>query len=775
MLPQVAVPPMRLKPQVFRSLVCPQGLALGTLLCTASPAAAQETTPKTQNSTEDLAEVVVEASRNAPAYKAESVSSPKFTQPLRDIPQSITVIPQAVIQEQGATSLRDVLRNVPGISMQAGEGGGGPAGDNLSIRGFTARSDIFVDGIRDTAGGGYSRDPFNIEQVEVAKGPASANSGRGSTGGSINLSTKTPQLNPFYRGESGLGSDHYFRSTLDINVPLWVNPGGAQAVAAGKSPAGKEPVPSAGPERSGSAFRLNAMYHDAGIPGRDEVNNQRWGAAPSLAFGIGADSRLILTYMHLYQDNVPDYGLPWVPRTSTNPLLPPGVPPVEFNNFYGLLSRDHEFITTDLGTAIFEHDFSNTVTFRTALRYGRNDRDSITTAPRFANVNTSTTVNRQFQSRDQLDETVGIQSDIRWDFQTGGLKHQLVAGTEAARDDSRNDVRVSSTGVNPSTSLYDPNPWDPYTGVISYNGSYTSTTSGTLAFYLFDTVELNKKWTASGGLRWDSFDVDYENRSAAPALTLTELQQDVSDVSFRAALNYKPTETGTLYLGYGTSFNPSTEGLTYIAPPSGTNSTASLLDADPETSRTLELGGKWDLIEEKLALTAAVFRTEKTNARTTDPADPTIVLLTGEQVVQGFEIGFSGAITDSWRLIGGYTYLDSEVTQSANAAEVGNEVSNTPEHSFSLWTIHDLPAGFQAGAGAQYTGARYNNANTDTRQRAGGYFTVDAMISYQINDNISLRLNGYNLFDRDYIDRVGGGHFIPGAGRSVSLTASFNF
>jgi outer membrane receptor for monomeric catechols len=244
----------------------PEGLAVtGTLLAlgqlaaqTAAPAEKKEEGQKTE---EELAEIVVEANKERALYKPENLKSPKFTKPVRDIPQTLTVVPEELIKEQNATNLRDVLRNVPGISMQAGEGGGGPAGDNLSIRGFAARSDIFVDGLRDTAGGGYSRDPFNLEQVEVAKGPASTNAGRGSTGGSINLSSKTPKLDSRYDIMLSGGTDNFTRGTFDVNQSI--------------------------PNLNGVAFRLNGMYHEQDIPGRDFVENERWGIAPSIAFGLG--------------------------------------------------------------------------------------------------------------------------------------------------------------------------------------------------------------------------------------------------------------------------------------------------------------------------------------------------------------------------------------------------------------------------------------------------------------------------------------------------------
>ena len=258
-----------------------------------------------------MPEVVVRGQQDASAYRAETVALPKYTEPLLNVPQTITVVPQAVIQEQGATTLRDVLRNVPGISIQAGEGGV-PAGDNLSIRGFNARTDLFIDGVRDI--GGYSRDSFNFEQVEVVKGPASAYSGRGSTGGSINIETKTPRQNAFYRGEAGVGTDNYKRFTIDLNQPilaLWPKP------SLSTTSSGKELKPIAPTESEPTvAVRLNAMWTESDIADRDEAGGRRWGVAPSISFGLGTPTVFTFTYMHMDQDNVPDYGIPWVAATN---------------------------------------------------------------------------------------------------------------------------------------------------------------------------------------------------------------------------------------------------------------------------------------------------------------------------------------------------------------------------------------------------------------------------------------------------------------------------
>jgi len=745
--------PAQLSPNLrFNSL--PDGLAVtGTLLALgqlAAPALAQDEKKEEDKKPEELSELVVDANQEKKLYKPERLQSPKVTQPLRDVAKTITVIPEEVIQQQGSSNLRDVLRNVPGISMQAGEGGGGPAGDNLSIRGFSARSDIFVDGMRDTAGGGYSRDPFNMEQVEVTKGPSSTTTGRGSTGGSINIVTKNPKLENAYNLMLGGGTDDYFRGTFDVNQTI--------------------------PNVNGVAVRLNGLYHTQNIPGRDYVENERWGIAPSIAVGLGTDTRFTLNYMHLDQDNVPDYGIPWVARTSTNPQLPPGRPPVSYDTFYGNLNRDYEETITDILTGTFEHDFNENLKLRSTLRYGRNDRDGVVTAPRFASVNTSPTLNQQFQSRDQVDDAIYSQTDLRYDFNTGTVEHNLVAGVEFGREESINYGRAAFNNNGPApvpqTNLWFPNPF----GMPSFpvrTGAFTETTSDTAAIYLFDTVKLNDCWEINGGLRGDSYDVDYLARNVAG--DLFPLQRDDSMLSYQGSITYKPVKEGSIYLAYGTSFNPSTENLTYIAAPTATNNTLSLFQADPEENETLEFGAKWEFFDEKLLLSSAVFRTDKKNARTSDPVNPAIVTLTGEQVVKGFEFGFTGQITEQWSIIGGYTYLDGEVKESAVPVEVGSDLSNTPENSFSLWTVYELPKGIEVGVGTQFVDSRFNNNNQNTRQTAPSFTIFNAMVGYQVTDNLHLQLNVDNLTDEDYIDRVGGGHFIPGWGRSAVLSATMTF
>jgi catecholate siderophore receptor len=723
--------------------------ALGTLLslghATAEPAvattAATEPPPSEENP-QKLTDLIVEAARGS-LYKTEKLQTPKTTVPLRDIPQTVTVIPEAVIKEQGATSLRDILKNVPGISMQAGEGGV-PNGDNLSIRGFNARTDLFVDGVRDF--GGYSRDPFNLEQVEVTKGPSSSNGGRGSTGGAVNLGSKMPTLKNRYELMLGGGTDQYGRATFDANQTI--------------------------PGIEGAALRVNGMVHTQDVPGRDEVSQERWGIAPTIAFGLATDTRFTLGFFHLDQENVPDNGVPFVPRTGNNTGLPPGIPNVDFDNWYGLLSRDYEDIQTSMLTGILEHDFNDDLKLRNTTRYGITDRDSIATAPRFDNSGADAADVRRtdWKSRDQTDTIFANQTNLRFDFETGTVKHELVSGIEISRETSRNYGRKDLNGGGPNTDLEFPNPRQPYIPNIVRDGAVTDTIADSMALYAFDTLKLGEHWQLSGGLRWDSFNVDYTSRSSTGAVT--RLQRDDQMLSYRAAVTYKPTESGSIYLGYGTSFNPSAEGLTLGNTATATNN----LNTDPEQNCTLELGTKWDLFDDKLSLTAALFRTDKTNARTEDPADATdIVVLQGEQRVQGFELGLTGEITESWHLLGGYTWLDSEIRESKNPLEVGNELMNTPEHSFNLWSVHTLPGGFEVGGGVQFTGDRFNNNNRNTRQTAQDFLLFDAMISYKLNEHVTFRLNSYNLADEDYADRLGGGHFVPGTGRSFVFSTNITF
>jgi catecholate siderophore receptor len=675
------------------------------------------------------------ASESVEVMAATRTASPKYTEPLRDVPQTITVIPQALMEAQSATTLRDVLRNVPGITIQAGEGGT-PAGDQMAIRGFSARTDIFIDGVRDF--GGYSRDAFNLEQVEVTKGPASATSGRGSTGGSVNMVSKTPSLQATKALSLSGGNAAYKRGTLDVNQPL--------------------------SGLGGAGIRLNAMWQNAGTPGRDVVENTRWGVAPSIAIGLRTPTRLTASYFRLAQDGIPDYGVPWVPATN----VPLGqyanqAPPVDFSNFYGMRNRDYEKTTTDLGTVVASHDFGGAVTLRNQVRYGVTNRDSLITAPRFVS-NTSTDIRRtDWKSRDQTDIIAANQLDATARFRTGAVTHAMVAGVDLSREIDENRTRVETGPAAPDTDLFHPNPDDQYVGGLAPNGARTKGTARSVAAYAFDTVKLGSRWELTGGARWDSFNIRYDSVAATGVNTPFERTDDM--VSWRGGAVFKPKPNGSVYLGAGTSFNPSAEGLSL---------SAATVNLAPEQTRNYEAGTKWDLPRRRLSLNAAIFSTEKTNARTPgiNPGDPPTVLA-GKQRVRGVEAGAAGRLSSRWEIYGGYAFMSSRIRASNTQSELDNDLTLTPRHTFNLWSTFRLPWDTTVGGGVQFMDAVFRNTLNTTE--VPSYTVISAMAAKDISRQLTLRINANNLADAHYVDRVGGGHFIPGAGRSASLTVGFKF
>jgi catecholate siderophore receptor len=658
--------------------------------------------------------------------KAPAVSSPKFTQPVLDTPRTVTVIPDEVFLAQGATTLRDVLRNTPGITFQAGEGGGGLPGDTFSMRGFSSGNDITVDGVRDI--GAYSRDAFNLEQVEVVKGPSSAVSGRGSTGGSINLVSKTPKANAFTRVSGAAGTDSYSRSTVDANMPITAF--------------------------ADSAFRINAMFGASDVAGRDVVHNSTWGVAPSLAFGIGKPTRFTLSYQHVTQDNVPDYGLPWAAFGAN--------PEIDQSNFYGLENYDYEDIQSDLANALFERDLNSGWVLRNLSRWGSNDRDSAITAPR--------PPNRQLQRRTMELSQLANQTSLNGSVTAGGMRHDLAIGLEIGREGTKS-YNAAQTTNQPQTDINNPDPdQDPFGPMPANLGNPSETNLDLVALYAFDTIQLSPKWELTGGARFDSVDVDYEllNRTNG---VVTNLARQDEMLSWSAGAVYKPRANASVYASFGTSFNPSVDAGTVGAALSDAPTSVNSINLDPEKTENLEVGAKVELGGGRAIITGALFRTTKTNARTRSATTEPFVL-SGEQQVDGVEIGVNGQLTDRWSVLAGYSHLKSEFSRSNNPLEQGTQLAFTPENSFNVWTDYRINK-ISVGGGVQYMDSVFRNA-TNTAE-VPSYWLAGAMAAYDVTSSLTLRLNANNLMNEEYVDRVGGGHYIPGAGRSLMLTAELGF
>lgn len=704
-------------------------LAPRLALCLAALPALAQSAPAPQADTPDQALPEVKVKAKKPDYKPEVTPTPKLTQPLLDTPQSITVVPKAVIQDQGVTTLRDTLRNVAGISLAAGEGGS--QGDNLTLRGFTARNDIYLDGMRDF--GSYYRDAFDYDQVEVLKGPSSMMFGRGSTGGVINQATKTPTLKQGAEASLQAGTDDTRRMTADINTPF-----GAHA-----------------------ALRFNLVSQDGDVAGRDMAENRRTGFAPSVVFGLGTDTRIKFDYFHLSENDIPDYGVPWV---FDKPAA------VDMSNYYGFKDANFLRATVDQWTVKVEHDFNDAFSIRDQVRYAHDKRDAQITEAKILTTTTPGTPIDQIQvTRNQIavssiETMLWNQLDFTFRAGTGSIRNTLVAGVEGGRETS-DPIRYTWTGV-PNTSLALPNEHQPFAGTSALR-SQVRTVADSLAGYAMDTLSLGDKWEFTGGLRWDRFKADY-SQSVAPGAVQLDHTDEMTSV--RSAIVFKPVASGSIYLSYGTSFNPSAESLSL---------SASTSDLSPEKNRTFEAGTKWDLLGGRLTLSGAIYRLQKLNARVPDPANSALNILGGDQRVDGAEIEVVGHITQAWQVYSGYAFAESEVTSTTLINTQGNPLANAPKHTFNLWTTYDVTETLTFGGGTNFVSDRVAsstlNAFTYQLQTAPGYWTFSAMAKYRLSPRFDVQANVANLGNRSYFDLLHPGHVVPGAGRTlyVSLNARF--
>jgi catecholate siderophore receptor len=686
---------------------------------------------------ESVIEIYLRSADTSVDVTAESKqlpSSPKFTQDVIDTPQTIDAVSQKTMSEHGVTTLRDALRNVAGISLAAGEGGA--QGDNLTIRGFTARNDIFLDGMRDF--GSYYRDPFDLDTVQVLQGPSSMLFGRGSTGGVVEQETKQPEPNKFVAGDLQFGSDLTRRITADINAPVHSLP-------------------------AGSAFRLNLMGHDSQVAGRDIAKNRRFGVAPSLAIPLSPNLQLTLNYLHEAADDTPDYGIPWLFNAPA---------PVPRNNYYGFrhgnfLRTDVDVFTTTLNAQLAPH-----LRLHEQVRYANYGRDVRITEPRIAaNTPLTTPVDRLTVTRNQIavnstETFLQNQTDLVADFRTGFLSHTIVTGIEGGRETS-SPTRYAFTGV-PTTKLLDPNENQSFAGTSKAN-SKVHTTALDAGAYAIDTVKIGNRWQMSGGLRWDCFGVDYL-QSVAPAVPLNRVD---NMVSWRGAVLFKPAQNGSIYFDAGTSFNPSAESLALSVATAFTS---------PEKNLTFEIGSKWEFPQHHLSLRASIFRTNKTNAREPDPNNPLVNALGGSQRVNGLEFEASGHITRRWEVQSSYALLASRVTDSKYyPAAIGAPLANVPRNTLSIWSTYETHWRLEFGGGAQFVGARSASSTipydptTGLLRQVAGYWTFNSMASYRVSERIALQANMINLTNNYYIDQVLSGHIVPGAARSILTAIKFKF
>jgi len=715
----------------------PLQTALLLALTLPATAQAQGTSPSGDNATSQtkpktLTSVHVTGSVIGNDYTADSSTvGAKVPTSLRDIPQTVVVVNRDLLDAQGATSLQDALRNVPGITLGAAEGG--QIGNNINLRGFTARTDIYLDGFRDP--GQYYRDVFDLDAVEVLKGPSSMLFGRGSTGGVINQVTKEPELKPFGTLSATIGTSDRYRLTGDINQPL----------------------------SDTSAARLNIYGQDMHST-RDVLNNRDGGLAPSLRFGIGTPTQITLSALLQRNHDMPEYGLPPINGRPAQ---------VNLKNWYGL-TDDRTIQSVNAFNARLEHVFSDNVNLRTQLQYSQYKTDARETAANTVVTAGGVTLNRtlgnptnlplqdlyvQLASHDRVlhDKLLDSQTDLTTKFDTGSWRHTLITGVELARETYNNQTYTRS-GL-PLISLLDPAYVATPGNVKTTTGNYAQSTGKTAAVYVNDTIRFSDQWMVVAGVRRDRFDAHISNTISAPAYA----QQTVSFTSVRGGVIYQPSEKQSYYLSYGTSFNPVLEQLTL------TNGTQNL---SPSKNRSYEIGGKWNLLDDMLAINAAVYRLEQTNARTqTSSGEYT---LDGNIRVRGAELGVVGHLTKHWQIFSGYNYMDGEIVKARDGTQ-GNVPANTPRHTFTTWSTYTFAEHWEAGGGSTYMSQRYA-ANTN-KTSVGGYTRWDATVAYH-QPSYDIRLNVLNLTNKRYFDAVipsDGGRAVPGIGRTALATFTYKF
>ena len=695
------------------------GLALA-LACgiAAHPARGEEA----REPTPGVEELEVRAPSNP--YKVDRTSLSRLPGLLQDTPQSITVVPEALIEAQGATSLRDALRNVSGIGLNAGEGGA--QGDDFTLRGYNAKNDIYVDGIRDA--GSFFRDSFNLEAVEVFKGPTSTYFGRGSTGGVVNQVSKSPRLDPGYSGVVSLGDASFRRATFDVNQPV------------GDS----------------TAVRVNAVGQYAELVDRDEVEVDRRGLAASFATGIGTPTQWTLSYLFQEEDNVPDYGLPYIDGRPAR---------VSRETFFGDGDTDFEKTRVHVGTLRLDRELGDRASLRSTVRYSHTDRRAAPTAPRPCSPGqaaclgaTAAGIRRNVPERDATESILSHQTDVTTRLRTGALRHTLTGGYEVSIE------RFSLTRFDnggPFSIGLDPRAVDPAVPVPERSvRSRSLTTALATGLFVSDQIALSEQLDLVLGLRLDTFHARVESEPN----TVPDLDQEDRALSHRIGLVYKPTPSQSYYASYGTSFNPSAESLTLRERDEGT---------DPEESRSFELGAKLSLLEGALDVQGALFRIEKTDAREVDPVSG-LSELSGSNQVSGVEVGLIGRLIPGWTVFAGYTFLDAETEDALDPATEGNQLGRVPRHSATFWTqVSLMQDRLEIGGGPTYVSHRFSNdANTN---RIDGYVRWDAAISYRLSENVQVRMNVQNLADRELFESTSGGHAVPAAGRTVVVSTAFAF
>lgn len=677
-----------------------------------------------------LPEVSVSVSKEAEEkFRAESTSvATKTETDLRDVPQSVSVVTEELIKSQRAFNLRDALRNVSGLSIAAGEGG--RTGDSITLRGYAASSDMYLDGVKDN--GQYNRDTFFIERAEVLKGASSVMFGRGSTGGVINQVSKQADGKDRLESNISYGTDDFKRVTIDAGTAL----------------------------NDAVAVRLNALWQDA-ESFRDENFVEREGLAPSVKFTFNENTSLTLNYLYQHESGFFDYGVPMFRGRPAD---------VSISKFYGFEDDNLQHYVTNIASATFSHAFSDSFSVKNTLRYGDYYRKYRSVLISSINQNAATATYSQ-SLRDSHQQNLINQTDFVLNTPLFGMPNTLAFGVEFGKEDF--DFRQNNSTGSRTVSIFDPVFASSWGAGLATDFSTPNTNrrveAKTKAFYVQDQLEITKQWKLLAGIRYDDFESD-QTDLVTPANNVFDTS--AQEWSPRVGLVWQPTVTQSYYVSYGESFNPFVEQF-------GLVDDASEAGVDPESNRNIEVGAKWDLLDGRLSLTSAIYRLEKDNARSTNNG---ITSLSGKQRTDGFELGLAGEIASNWDISAAYAYMDAEVVDSASTttgAVSGNTIGlegmtaqNVPRHSGTIWTTYKFLDHWEIGGGLYAVGSRY----TDTVEevKLPGYVRLDGVLAYH-QPKYDVQLNVYNLLDKRYYESGQTRSALPGVPLSGMLTLTVHY
>ncbi|ACB93894.1 TonB-dependent receptor [Beijerinckia indica] len=742
-------------------------VGLASLMLGGGAATAQESTNLA------LEQIEVEAgnaSNNGSAYNPRSTGLDRLPEPILDTAQSINVIPQQLLRDQQTTTMVEALRNVPGISINSAEGG--TQGDNINIRGFSARNDIYRDGIREPAW--YSRDSFSVENIDVYKGPSSFIFGRGSTGGVINVVSKLPVFTNFTDFSLSGNTAPGVRSTIDVNRTF-----------------------------GDIAARIIILGTDWDTAGRNFIGTKRVGAAPSIAFRFTEQTKLTLSYIYQHDDNVPDYGIPIVPGSIFGTSY--GKPaPVSRGTYYGQQTpgfNDTEKVDAHIVTAKLEHEFNKDWMLTNGTRFSNVDRFLRARAPQWV-ASTSAIYaqpvggtaltslagvpigslysidNNHFQNH-TINSMISNLTNVVGHEETWGLKHTIQMGLDLSKEDRYNARQATNNTTAATTNqrinLLYPDPY-PFGNNFGPNTTLTRTEARDIGMYVSDQVKFNDYFELKGGFRYDFYKAWQFTANSSRAdgslsqngTTPFNLSSTNNFASWNGSALFHPAPNATLYYSFGTSVNPLAEYTTI------TNGGQNL---GATTNESHEVGAKIDLFDSRLSLTGAAFMITQNNAVETIDAttSPPTVALVGKTRVKGIEVGATGEVTPGWNVFAGYTYLDGRLLQSQQYANfVGNVVQNVPRNQASFSTTYQVTPDWKIGTSVYFVDSRWTNV-----QHAGwvpSYWRWDLMTSYQVTENFSLQANLFNVLNTtNYESIAGAGFAVPGVGRSLQLTARLHW